>query len=201
MEAIKPVRSITAPAQVTNVNLPNFLTISRILLIPVFVVLFSTPTPERSLWAALVFVIAAVTDGLDGYLARRSGQITKLGRLLDPVADKLLILSGLFLLVGLGQVPAWVAIVITGRELAVTGVRAIAASVGVVIEAEKLGKYKMVFQVIAITGLILANGDLPGVWIFYGLGMTFLYVALVLSVISGAKYLVSFWEHVALKGL
>jgi len=201
MEAIKPVRPITAQAQVTNVNLPNFLTLSRILLIPVFVVLFSTPTPERSLWAALVFVVAAVTDVLDGYVARRNGQITKLGRLLDPVADKLLILSGLFLLVGLGQVPAWVAIVITGRELAVTGVRAIAASVGVVIEAEKLGKYKMVFQVVAITGLILANSELPGVAIFYGLGMAFLYVALVLSVISGVKYLVSFWEQVALKGL
>jgi len=202
MEAIKPVRAITADqVQVRNVNLPNFLTFSRILLIPVFVVLFSTPTAERSLWAALVFVIAAVTDVFDGYVARRSGQITKLGRLLDPVADKLLVLSGLFLLVGLGQVPAWVAIVITGRELAVTGVRAIAASVGVIIQAEKLGKYKMVFQVIAITGLILANTDLPGVAVFYGLGMAFLYLALVLGVVSGAKYLMSFWEQVALKGL
>ena len=202
MEAIKPVRSVTAgETQVTNVNLPNFLTVSRILLIPVFVVLFSTPTPERSLWAAFVFVLAAVTDVLDGYVARRSGQITKLGRLLDPIADKLLVLSGLFLLVGLGQVAAWVAIVITGRELAVTGVRAIAGSVGVVIEAEKLGKYKMVFQVIAITGLILANSELPGVAVLYGLGMAFLYVALVLGVISGAKYLVGFWQQVAIKGL
>lgn len=202
MEAIKPVRAITGDeAQVRNVNLPNFLTFSRILLIPVFVVLFSTPTTDRSLWAAFVFVVAAVTDVLDGYVARRSGQITKLGRLLDPVADKLLVLSGLFLLVGLGQVPAWVAIVITGRELAVTGVRAIAASVGVIIPVEKLGKYKMVFQVIAITGLILANTDLPGVTVFYGLGMAFLYLALVLGVVSGAKYLMSFWEQVALKGL
>lgn len=201
MEAIKPARVITADTQATNVNLPNFLTVSRILLIPVFVVLFSTPSPERSLWAACVFVVAAVTDLLDGYLARRSGQITQLGRLLDPIADKLLVLSGLFLLVGLGQVPAWVAIVITGRELAVTGVRAIAASVGVVIPSENLAKYKMVFQVIAITLLILANSELPGAAVFFGLGMALLYLALVLGVISGAKYLVSFWQHVALTGL
>ena len=201
MEAIKPARSIPAGTQVTNVNLPNFLTVSRILLIPVFVVLFSTPTPDRSLWAACVFVVAAVTDMLDGYVARRSGQITKLGRLLDPIADKLLVLSGLFLLVGLGQVPAWVAIVITGRELAVTGVRAIAASVGVIIESENLAKYKMVFQVIAITLLILANGEFPGVAVFFGLGMAFLYAALILGVISGAQYLISFWQQVALKGL
>jgi len=202
MDAVKQARPITAhEAQVGNVNLPNFLTVSRILLIPVFVVLFTTPTSERALWAAFVFVIAAVTDALDGYVARRRGQITKLGRLLDPIADKLLVLSGLFLLVGLNQVPAWVAIVITGRELTVTGVRAIAASAGVFIEAENLAKYKMVFQVIAITLLILANSELPGASAFFGLGMAVLYVALVLGVISGAKYLVSFWRQVSLKGL
>lgn len=186
---------------VTNINLPNVLTLSRILLIPVFVVLFSTPTPERSLWAASVFVIAAVTDLLDGYLARRRSQVTKLGRLLDPIADKLLILSGLFLLVGLGQVPAWVAIVITGREVAVTGIRAIAANAGIVIEAERLGKYKMVFQVVAITLLIMANAAVPGLEFAFALGMALLYVALVLGVVSGAGYLVSFWRQVAAKGL
>jgi CDP-diacylglycerol--glycerol-3-phosphate 3-phosphatidyltransferase len=202
MEAVKQGQPITTHgAQVGNVNLPNFLTVSRILLIPVFVVLFTTPTSDRALWAAVVFVIAAVTDALDGYVARRRGQITKLGRLLDPIADKLLVLSGLFLLVGLNQVPAWVAIVITGRELAVTGVRAIAASAGVFIEAENLAKYKMVFQVIAITLLILANTELPGASAFFGLGMAVLYVALVLGIISGAKYLVSFWRQVSLKGL
>lgn len=202
MEAIKPARPLTAgQTVVTNVNLPNVLTLSRILLIPVFVVLFSTPTPERSLWAACIFVIAAVTDLLDGYLARRRSQITKLGRLLDPIADKLLILSGLFLLVGFGQVPAWVAIVITGREVAVTGVRAIAANAGFVIQAERLGKYKMVFQVIAVTSLILANAAVPGLEFAYALGMALLYVALLLGVVSGAGYLLSFWRQVAAKGL
>jgi CDP-diacylglycerol--glycerol-3-phosphate 3-phosphatidyltransferase len=201
MEAIKPSRSITTSQPQTNVNLPNLLTLSRILLIPVFVVLFSDPSPERSLWAASVFVVAAVTDVLDGYVARRRSQITKLGRLLDPIADKLLVLSGLFLLVELGQVPAWVAIVITGREVAVTGIRAIAASAGIVIAAERLGKYKMVFQVIAITSLIVANAALPGLDFAFPLGMALLYVALVLGVVSGAMYLLSFWQQVAAKGL
>jgi CDP-diacylglycerol--glycerol-3-phosphate 3-phosphatidyltransferase len=202
MEAIKPVQPITVEnAQVTNINLPNLLTLSRILLIPVFVVLFYTPTPERSLWAAFVFVVAAVTDVFDGYVARRNGQITKLGRLLDPVADKLLVLSGLFLLVGMGQVPAWVAIVITGRELAVTGMRAIAASVGIILDPERLGKYKMVFQVIAITMLIVANSDLPGAPLISDLGMGLLYLALMLGVISGGRYVMSFWQQVSLTGL
>ena len=118
-----------------NVNLPNLLTLSRILLIPVFVLLFWTPTPGRSLAAAVVFVIAAVTDLLDGYLARRRSQVTKLGRLLDPIADKLLVLSGLILLVQLQRVAAVVAILIIAREVAVTGVRAIAASQGIVLSA------------------------------------------------------------------
>jgi len=191
----------TAPVSATNVNLPNLLTVTRILLIPVFVVLFSTPTPEGSLWAALVFVIAAVTDILDGYLARRRSQVTKLGRLLDPIADKLLVLSGLFLLVELGQVPAWVAIVIIGREVAVTGIRAIAATAGIVIAVERLGKYKMVFEVLAITLLILANAAVPGLEFAFALGMAFLYVALVLAVTSGAGYLIRFWQQVAAKGL
>src|SRR5439155_5567833 len=116
-----------------NVNLPNLLTLSRILLIPVFVLLFWTPTPGRSLAAAVVFVIAAVTDLLDGYLARRRSQVTKLGRLLDPIADKLLVLSGLSLVVQLQRVAAVVAILIIAREVAVTGVRAIAASQGIVL--------------------------------------------------------------------
>lgn len=188
-----------AEGQATNINLPNLLTLSRILLIPVFVMLFLTPTPERSLWAALVFVVAAVTDLLDGYLARRRSQITKLGRLLDPIADKLLVLSGLALLVEFQQVAAWVAIVIIGREVVVTGIRAIAAAQGVVIEAERLGKYKMVFQVIAIALLIVANAAIPGLEFVQPLGMALLYVALVLGVISGAGYLVSFWRHVAVR--
>jgi CDP-diacylglycerol--glycerol-3-phosphate 3-phosphatidyltransferase len=185
----------------TNVNLPNLLTLSRILLIPVFVLLFWTPTPGRSLAAAVVFVIAAVTDLLDGYLARRRSQVTKLGRLLDPIADKLLVLSGLILLVQFQRVAAVVAILIIAREVAVTGVRAIAASQGIVLSAETIGKYKMVAQVVAIVLLILEDGILPAAWNLHLVGTVVLYAALALALISGGRYLFSFWRQVALKEL
>lgn len=184
-----------------NVNLPNLLTLSRILLIPVFVLLFWSPTPGRSLAAAVVFVIAAVTDLLDGYLARRRSQVTKLGRLLDPIADKLLVLSGLILLVQLQRVAAVVAILIIAREVAVTGVRAIAASQGIVLSAETIGKYKMVAQVVAIVLLILEDGIVPAAWNLHLVGTLVLYAALALALISGGRYLLSFWRQVALKEL
>ena len=184
-----------------NVNLPNLLTLSRILLIPVFVLLFWTPTPGRSLAAAVVFVIAAVTDLLDGYLARRRSQVTKLGRLLDPIADKLLVLSGPILLVQLQRVAAVVAILIIAREVAVTGVRAIAASQGIVLSAETIGKYKMVAQVVAIVLLILEDGIVPAAWNLHLVGTVVLYAALALALISGGRYLLSFWRQVALKEL
>ena len=188
-------------ARDTNVNLPNLLTLSRILLIPVFVLLFWTPTPGRSLAAAVVFVIAAVTDLLDGYLARRRSQVTKLGRLLDPIADKLLVLSGLILLVQFQRVAAVVAILIIAREVAVTGVRAIAASQGIVLSAETIGKYKMVAQVVAIVLLILEDGIVPAAWNLHLVGTVVLYAALALALISGGRYLLSFWRQVALKEL
>jgi len=189
------VRAALAP----NVNLANLLTFSRILLIPVFVVLFATPTPERSLAAALVFVVAAVTDLLDGYVARRTGQITRLGKLLDPIADKLLVLSGLILLVQFDRVAALVAIVIIAREVAVTGVRAIAASEGVVLAAETIGKWKMALQVIAIVLLILEESLSPWTWLLHQAGTAFLYTALVLALVSGGQYCTSFWRQVASK--
>ena len=184
----------------TNVNLPNLLTLARILLIPVFVVLFSTPTPERALAAALVFVVAAVTDLLDGYLARRRSQVTKLGRLLDPIADKLLVLSGLILLVQFQRVAAVVAILIIAREVAVTGVRAIAASEGMTLPVERTGKYKMTLQVVAIVFLILQDGLLLPSWNLHLIGTGLLYLALTLGLISGGQYFVAFWRQVRLKG-
>jgi CDP-diacylglycerol--glycerol-3-phosphate 3-phosphatidyltransferase len=185
----------------TNVNLPNFLTVVRILLIPVFVVLFSDPTPDRSLAASIVFVVAAVTDLLDGYLARRHSQVTRLGRLLDPIADKLLVLSGLILLVQFDRVAAIVAILIIAREVAVTGVRAIAANQGIVLEAETTGKYKMVVQVVAIVFLLLEDGVLPAAWYPHEVGTGLLYVALALALYSGNRYLWSFWQQSSSKGL
>ena len=202
-EAYKQAGSLAAKfeAQATNVNLPNLLTVSRILLIPVFVVLFSSPTHNRSLAAAIVFVVAAMTDLLDGYLARRRSQVTKLGRLLDPIADKLLVLSALILLVQFDRVSALVAILIIAREVAVTGIRAIAASEGIILTPETTGKYKMVAQVVAIVMLILEDGIIPGAWNLHLAGTAVLYLALALAFISGGRYLASFWRQVSIKGL
>lgn len=201
-EAYKQAGSLAAKYEgATNVNLPNLLTVSRILLIPVFVLVFSSPTPGRSLVAAIVFAVAAITDLLDGYLARRRSQVTKLGRLLDPIADKLLVLSALILLVQFDRVGALVAILIIAREVAVTGVRAIAAAEGMVLTPETTGKYKMVAQVVAIVLLILEDGIIPGAWNLHLAGTAVLYLALVLAFISGGRYLVSFWRQVTIKGL
>lgn len=193
--------STTRAALATNINLANLLTLSRILLIPVFVVLFITPTPQRSLLAALVFVIAAVTDLLDGYVARKTGQVTRLGKLLDPIADKLLVLSGLILLVQFDRVAALVAILIIAREVAVTGIRAIAASEGFVLEAETIGKWKMALQVIAIVLLILEGSLLPIAQPLHVVGTGLLYAALALALVSGGQYLVSFWRQISSRHL
>ena len=184
-----------------SINLPNFITLTRILLIPVFVVLFATPTPNRSLSAALIFVVAAVTDLLDGYLARRNGQVTTLGKLLDPIADKLLVLSALILLVNIDRVSALVAILIIAREVAVTGVRAIAAGEGMVIAAETTGKYKMALQVVAIVFLILEDTFLSDLGNLHLAGIVTLYLSLGLGYVSGGQYVWSFWKQVVAKGL
>ena len=187
-------------AREANVNLPNLLTFSRLLLIPIFILLFSHPTSERSLAAAAVFGIAAITDLLDGCLARRRSEVTRLGRLLDPIADKLLVISGLILLVEFQRVAAVVAILIIAREVAVTGIRAISAAEGIVLSAETTGKYKMTAQVLAILCLIVAESVDPE-WNLYAIGNVLLYGALMLGLISGAKYLATFWRQISLKGL
>jgi len=168
-------------------HVPNALTVSRILLIPVFVVFFLEPTPERSLYAAAVFGLAALTDAVDGYLARRWGQVTRLGKLLDPIADKLLILTALFLLVGFDVVEAWVAIVLAGRELFVTGLRNVAAREGVLLEVKTTGKLKMAAQVVAILLLIL-DGAIPARFDLYLWGTGILLLSMALSLISAAQY-------------
>lgn len=184
-----------------SLNVPNFITLVRILLIPVFVILFLTPTPDRSLSAAVIFVLAAVTDLLDGYIARRTAQVTKLGKLLDPIADKLLVLSALILLVNIDRISALVALLIIARELAVTGIRAIAASEGLIIAAETTGKYKMALQVIGITMLILEGTGLAELGNLHLAGIVTLYLSLILGYVSGGQYVWSFWKQVVAKGL
>ena len=187
--------------QESNINLPNVLTLVRILLIPVFVMLLIDPTPDRALAAAIVFVVAAVTDLLDGYVARKTGPITKLGRLLDPIADKLLVLSALILLVQVDRVSALVAILIIAREVAVTGLRAIAASEGLIMSAEVTGKYKMALQVIAIVLLVLEGTVVETIGNLHLAGIVTLYLSLILGYVSGAQYVWSFWRQVGAKGL
>src|SRR5262245_3983001 len=136
-------------------NLPTTLTVLRIFIVPILVVLLLTKDENMDLWAVAVFLAAAITDSLDGYLARKHGQVTTLGILLDPIADKLLTSAAFISLVELGRVPAWMVVIVIGREFAVSGLRAVASAKGFAIAASELGKAKMVFQVCAITALVL----------------------------------------------
>jgi CDP-diacylglycerol--glycerol-3-phosphate 3-phosphatidyltransferase len=162
-------------------NLPNALTMLRILAVPVVVVALLGETPNGDVIAAIVFAGAALTDGLDGYFARSRGSITTFGKLMDPLADKLLIIGALVSLVSLGRLAAWVAMVIIVREVAVTILRTIAAERGLVIAASWLGKAKTCLQIAAVIALIAA--DPAPVWVD-----VLVYVALFVTVISGADY-------------
>jgi CDP-diacylglycerol--glycerol-3-phosphate 3-phosphatidyltransferase len=162
-------------------TLANVLTLLRILAVPVVVVALLGETPNGDALAAAVFALAALTDGLDGYFARSRDAVTTFGKLMDPLADKLLITAALLSLVSLDRLQAWVAMVIIAREVAVTGLRAIAAEQGVVIAASWLGKLKTVLQIAAVFALIAANPS-PA-WVD-GL----VYLALAVTVISGADY-------------
>ncbi len=176
-------------------NLPNRLTLARIILIPVFMVFLLLRLPKgqeffasQSFVAAAIFLLASVTDGLDGYIARKRKQVTRLGQFMDPLADKLLVSAALISLVELHLVPGWVAWVIIGREFAVTGLRAIAAADQVVIPASKLGKVKTVTQIIAIAAYLLHDWPLNLIGI--KLSGWFIYVALIFTIISGLDYLI-----------
>lgn len=179
-------------------SVPNLLTILRILLIPVLVVLLMDPAPRASVLAAATFFLACWSDFFDGYLARRHGLGSALGKLLDPLADKLIVMAALVMLTGLSReprLPAWIVVLIVGRELAVTGLRAIALSEGIVLAAQELGKYKTVLQMFALHGLLL---HYPFFGIdFHSAGMYFLYMSLVVSLWSGIDYHVRVVQMVA----
>ncbi len=176
-------------------NIPNYLSISRVLAVPVFIVLMLDPTPFRSILAGCVFAIASATDWLDGHLARKWGQVTRIGKLLDPIADKILISSALIMLVEIdpARVPAWIVTILIGREIAVTGLRAMAAGDNVIIPAETMGKYKVGAQIIAILALIF-NYAIQAEWAS-DLGRAALWTALVLSLASGLLYFRNYWKR------
>lgn len=175
-------------------NLPIGLTLVRIILVPFVVIFLISSSRVHVLLAALIFLAASLTDWLDGLIARRRNQVTTLGKLLDPIADKLLVAAALVALVQIDKVPAWMVYVIVGRELAVTGLRAISASVGVIVPASRLGKFKTVSQYAAVTLLILEKGTPPEAVPFHWVSNTALWVALGLTVVSGLDYFVRFFS-------
>lgn len=194
-------------------NLPTYLTLVRILLVPVLVVVLMTRVTRFEVIGVLVFWAASITDFFDGYLARRWNQVTTLGKLLDPLADKLLIAGALLSLVELKLAPAWMVFIILAREMAVTGLRAIAVEEGIVIAADWIGKWKLGAQIAAISCLILGPQldlwlyDWTGVEVFkffiqlnrpysffVGMGVILLWVAMALAIWSGYSYFHDFWK-------
>ncbi len=169
---------------------PNSLTLFRILAAPGIVALLSFPTPVTAFLGAALFSAAAITDYLDGYFARTLGLVSNLGKMLDPLADKLLVTASLIMLTAHGWVPAWIVCVIVGREIAITGLRGVVAGEGQDASASWLGKYKTGFQIAAIIPL-LTHYPYMGID-FHAIGMFFLWGALVLTLWSGIDYFIRF---------
>jgi CDP-diacylglycerol--glycerol-3-phosphate 3-phosphatidyltransferase len=173
-------------------NLPNNLTLFRVACVPLIAILLLFSSKTSSFLAALLFGLASLTDLLDGFLARRRKMVTTFGKFLDPLADKLIVSAALIMLIPLGRLPAWMALVIIGRELAITGLRGMAHSEGTVISAGELGKKKMVFQIVAILGLLLHYRYFGTN--FHAVGMFFMWVAVIVTLASGFIYFSKFWH-------
>jgi CDP-diacylglycerol--glycerol-3-phosphate 3-phosphatidyltransferase len=194
---------------VPALNLPNSITLTRIFSIPLLIWILSTnrfqgANGEQELLASALFIAASITDGIDGYLARKRGQITTIGMLLDPLADKLLIAAAFITLVQFNPslVPAWIAVVIVGREFLVSGLRSIAASEGFTIEASELGKFKMLVQIVSVVAVILAHRWKE--WPVYGpyifpvrtIAWVAIWFMVFLSLASAIDYFVAFWSKI-----
>ncbi|MEM7243821.1 MAG: CDP-diacylglycerol--glycerol-3-phosphate 3-phosphatidyltransferase [Acidobacteriota bacterium] len=177
-----------------GINLPNALTLLRIFLVPVLVAAILAVFEGRQWVCAGVFLVAALTDALDGFIARRRGQVTTLGRLLDPLADKLLICGALVSLVEVRLAPGWMVVVILAREFAITGLRGIAAERGVTISARPWGKVKMLIQVCCIVALLLSHSPQPDKFeqLMRWVGQLLLWGTVVVSAVSGMDYLFEF---------
>jgi CDP-diacylglycerol---glycerol-3-phosphate 3-phosphatidyltransferase len=187
-------------------NLPNSITLSRIGCIPFLIWVLSSsvfPRGEQELLAAGIFILASITDGLDGYLARKRGQISSIGILLDPMADKLLVAAGLILLVRFtpNLMPPWIVVLVLGREFLITGLRSVAATEGFAIQARDLGKLKMVLQIVAVVAAILAHRWYE--WNFFGfiigvelIARISIWFMLVVSLLSAVDYFIAFWDRV-----
>ena len=190
------------------VNLPNSITMSRIVMIPLLLWILSPHFPwqangEQELLASILFVLASITDGVDGYLARKRGQVTTMGMLLDPLADKIMVTAAVVALVAYEPqvVKVWIAVVIIGREFAISGLRSIAASEGFTIQASDLGKLKTVIQIVAVVSAILAHH-----WYQWDIGLvtlpvrwtaiTAIYFCAAVAIISAIDYFIGFWKQI-----
>ena len=173
-------------------NLPNTITLLRIGIIPALFFLLQSPGPGGSLILAALFVLAALTDFLDGYIARRYQLVTTMGKFLDPIADKLIVNTAMILMIPIGRIPAWIVAIIIIRDFTVDGMRSVASSEGIILQASRLGKQKTVCQIFAVTALMIH-------YPFLGLdahvvGTVILYVALILTLYSGLDYLMKFYR-------
>jgi len=190
-------------------NLPNSITMSRIAMIPLLLWILSPhfplqgPNGEQEILASVLFILASITDGLDGYLARKRSQITTIGMLLDPIADKIMVTGALIALVAYNPevVKVWIAVVIIGREFLISGLRSIASSEGFTIQASDLGKLKTVLQIITVVSAILAHHwdewqfgvvVIPVKWI----AVAAIYFTVVVSIVSAIDYFVGFWKQI-----
>jgi len=183
-----------------RLNLPNLLTLARVAAVPLIVIIMLSDSRDAGFWAAAIFGAAAVTDFIDGWLARKWGVVTVLGKFLDPLADKLIVMAALIMMIPSGRIPAWMVFLVLAREIIVTGLRSIASSEGIVIDASDLGKYKTIYQMAAIPGLLL---HYDYYWFFgvqsellhvnmHNYGMFFFSIALALTLWSGFDYLYKF---------
>lgn len=196
---------MSSPTASPILNLPNILTLTRIAAIPLMAAILTYPSQTAGFWAAAVFSLASITDWLDGYLARRMGIVTIFGKFLDPIADKLIVMAALIMILPYGRVPAWMVLVILGREIIITGLRGIASSEGIVIQASDLGKFKTIFQIVAIIGLLLHYDynwlfGIEHQWVhvnMHNVGMFFFWIATLLTVWSGVDYLARFIRIIA----
>lgn len=176
-------------------NLPNLLTFARVLMIPAVLVLLAQGNPRDCLWAALVYAAAAITDALDGWIARRQGLVSVLGKFLDPLADKLIVASTLVWLVPMGRIPAWAVVLLLCREITITALRSIASAEGIIIAAGDGGKAKTALQMVGIICLILGYPYRVHLGVDFGVvdlvhvGRMLVYLSLVFSITSAVKYM------------
>jgi CDP-diacylglycerol--glycerol-3-phosphate 3-phosphatidyltransferase len=186
-------------------NLPNMLTMLRIVMIPAVMALLWDGTPKMNFWAGWVYTAATITDALDGYLARKRNLVSVLGKFLDPLADKLIVMATLVLMTGMGRVPAWAVVLILARELSISMLRTIAISEGVVIAAGEGGKAKTALQMVAVLFLMLHHRYQINFWFttqwvdFNAAGLWLLYLSLFFAITSAGEYVKLFVEAVEAK--